>query len=201
MDRDGSNCTAHADDRELALKAAGGDRAAFGAIYARYAQRIHTLLTRRLPEALDRDDLLQDVFLQVYRNLSGFRGRSALYTWIYRIACNVCLQWRRTQRRRLRVMPLEIVPPGVLSKRAGEGVRAPERVGDSRRALAQVLDALRCLPQMERQVMALGPIQGHSYEQIADWLGVSVDVVKGRLHRGRTRLRRELEGPAPAFAG
>lgn len=185
--------TLHADDRDLALRAAGGDRTAFGTIYARYVDRVQTLLARRLPDVPDRDDLLQEVFLQVHRNLAQFRGGSALYTWIYRITCNVCIQWRRAQYRRRRAMALDSVPLRVLSRRPADADHAPDRVSDRRRLLASALDAVKALPVAERLVMALGPIQGFSYGQIASALGVSVDVVKGRMHRGRARLRREVD--------
>lgn len=185
-------------DADLVAKAAAGDRSAFGEIYRRYVRRIFTLALRMLNTADEAEDVTQEVFLQAYKNLAGFQGRSGFYTWIYRVACNTCLQARKKSRHRREQLPLETVNDMALSQSVTGQPRGPEAEVERRVLMSRVAEALDSLPETQRLVMVLGPIQGHSYAQISEILGVSPDVVKGRLHRGRESVRRLLERDAPA---
>ena len=180
-------------DSELAQRVVGGDRAAFATIYTRYAPRIFGLVTRMLPTPDDREDVAQEIFLQVYRNLAHFGGRSSLYTWIYRIACNTCWQYRRRLRRLSHEVNLSSVPPGALVARTTSPDHEPEREAERYQLLTHVAAALRELPPRQRTVMVLGPIQSHSYGEMSRILGVTIDMIKGRLTRGRAAVRRAIE--------
>lgn len=176
-------------DDELVERAVSGDRAAFADIYRRHFRRVWLLVARMVPQVQDHQDLIQEVFLLVYRNLAQFQGRSSLYTWIYRIALNTCLQHRKLERRRNRQVLLDGLPHRALAALVATDAFDPDRAFERRSLLSRALTALRQLPRSQRAVMLLGPIQGRSYQQIASALGLTEDVVKGRLARGRANLR------------
>lgn len=168
-----------------------GERQAFETLYQRHVRKIYNLV-HRLVGKQDAEEVTQEVFYHVYRNLDSFESRSSFYTWIYRVASNVALQHAKKQARHRRESSIELVPDGAL---AGAAPRVgPEREADYRMTFQALEVAIDRLPPNQRTVLVLGPIQGHSYEQIAQILGTNEEVVKGRLHRARENLR-SLMGP------
>lgn len=183
---------AHAPERpefpelELVGRAQSGDREAFESLYQKHLRRIFNLVYR-LVGPQDAEEITQEVFYQVYRTLSSFENRSSFYTWVYRIATNVSLQHAKKQARHRRESSIDLIPEGSIastSHRAG-----PEREAEQRALYRELEKALERLPPNQRTVLVLGPIQGHSYEQIAEILGTNEEVVKGRMHRARENLR------------
>lgn len=187
-------------DEELVRRSIAGDRAAFPEIYRRYVRRVWLLVMKMVPKSQDQEDLTQQVFLLVYRNLAQFRGHSSLFTWIYRITLNTCLHYRRTERRRSQIALLADLPQRALGDLLSAEALSPDRTFERRALISRTLGALPYLPRSQRTVMVLGPIQGRSYQQIAQALGISEDMVKGRLARGRANLRRLVAGPTGEIA-
>jgi RNA polymerase sigma-70 factor (ECF subfamily) len=173
-------------DVELVGKAQTGDREAFEALYRRHVRKVYNLV-HRVVGAQDAEEVTQEVFYQVYRNLESFENRSSFYTWIYRVATNVSLQHAKRQARHRREGPLEKVPDATLA--AAVRHTGPEKEAEQRATYRDLERAIDRLPPNQRNVLVLGPIQGHSYEQIASILGTNEEVVKGRLHRARENLR------------
>ncbi len=135
-------------------------------------------------------DLTQEIFLRVYRYLGSFGGRSSLKTWIFRIAVNHCRD------RLSRWHP----PTQPIGEETGEGVavyadpaRGPEELAVAADEKRRVEQALTCLPQVFREVVVLRDIEGLSYEEIAEVLGVRIGTVRSRIARGREQLRSLLE--------
>jgi len=149
-------------------------------------------------------DVAQDVFLQVYKTLSRFEGRSSLKTWIYRIVVNHCHNRRRLWSRRAHAAsrPLEDITPAEearLSESAGDGPSPYDRVRLAEQA-ATVQAALLALPFRHRAVVVLRDAEGLSCEDVAEALGLPVGTVKSRLSRARETLRRKL-APTPSEGG
>lgn len=178
-------------DSALVRESVAGDREAFAELYRRYVRRIYNLVLRMLPAPGDAEDLTQEIFLQVYRNLASFEGRSGFYTWIYRVACNTCLQYRKKARHRSQETDLAAAPRALLEDPSPR--RSPEQEVERRGLMTRVAEAIEQLPEQQRLVIVLGPIQGHGYHEIARILGEPQEVVKGRMHRARATLRRVLE--------
>jgi RNA polymerase sigma-70 factor (ECF subfamily) len=178
---------------DLVRRVLGGDRAAFGPIYNRYVRPVFNLASRMVPQQ-EAEDVTQEVFLQVYRNLDSFQYRSSLYTWIYKVASNTCLQHRKKLHRRREDAMLARVSETDVVGHALVIPTEPGRVVERRQTLARVVDAIASLPAQQRIVIVLGPIQGHCYAHMARILGVSSDMIKGRLHRARLAIQRALEG-------
>jgi RNA polymerase sigma-70 factor (ECF subfamily) len=138
------------------------------------------------------------VFLCVFRTLSGFRGQSALRTWIYRIVINQARNrqrwWRRRHRSEQVSLDEHLEHCGDL---ASEGEALPDRLLASKEAAACIREALERLPFDQRTALILREIDGLRYEEIAFSLGVAIGTVKSRLTRARQALRAELLGLKP----
>jgi RNA polymerase sigma factor (sigma-70 family) len=179
-------------DLKLIRLTLGGDRSAFEVLYRRYVKKIYGLVFRMVGAQQEAEEVTQEVFYQVYKALPNFQGKSQFYTWIYRIATNVALQHvKKAVRKKKETSFEEALDGGTLPGFAGSG--SPEKVAESRDFYVALEKAINSLPANQRLVMILGPIQGHSYEQMAHILGTSEEVIKGRLHRARENIREWLK--------
>ena len=188
------------DDLTLLAEAAAGDASALEMLMSRYAAPMYRLARGITRNEGDAEEVVQDVFLTIVRKGSGFEGRSALSSWIYRITTNTALNKRRS-RRDERETSLEEHLPIYLDDghRAGDRAylladwsRTPERellAGEARDVLYTALDAL---PPHYRAVLALRDVEELSNEEVADVVGEPVATVKSRLHRARMALREQL---------
>jgi RNA polymerase sigma-70 factor, ECF subfamily len=164
---------------------AGRYRDAFELLLARYQHKIFRLSWSMLGDQGAAEEMAQDVFLQIWRVLAGYRGEASLSTWIYAITRNRCL----TQRKKLRERSAaSLEEPGVL--RAAEaklsGAARPSNERDVVALLAQ-------LPPQYRQALTLFYWEEKSYEEVAALLGLPVGTVKTYLHRARKQLAGSLD--------
>jgi RNA polymerase sigma-70 factor (ECF subfamily) len=173
-----------------------GDAAAFARLVALHEGMVFNLSARLLGDAEEARDLSQEVFLQVFRTLGRFEGRSSLRTWIYRIVVNQCRNrqrwWRR--RRRDRALPLQDLTEAQ-EARMSEGQAAeggPQRELERRDRARLVQTALSALSFDHRAVLMLREVEGLSCEEIAATLAVPAGTVKSRLARAREALRQRL---------
>jgi RNA polymerase sigma-70 factor (ECF subfamily) len=148
----------------------------FERLYETYRGRVFSTAYRMLSNRADAEDVTQDIFIKVFKKLSSFRGDSAVSTWIYRIAVNACLDFRR--RRRLRqAVSLD------------DGLE----VGSTPLSVVKLVEGM--VPKMAdgyRKVFVLHDIQGLKHGEIAKILGITDGASKSQLHRARAFLRREL---------
>ncbi len=149
----------------------------FGAFVREHERRVRAVLLRLLDDDRDVEEATQDVFVQAWRKLDGFRGEAAVSTWLYRIAVNEALQRRR--RRRVAVTELD------------ERVAEPEREDEQLRRF--LLECLRRLPLELRAPVVLRDVEGLTNQEVAEVLGLSLAAAKSRIHRGRMLIRAELE--------
>ncbi len=152
------------------------DEMTFERLYEMYRGRVFSTAYRMLSNRADAEDVTQDIFVKVFKKLKSFRGDSAVSTWIYRIAVNACLDFRR--RRKLRqAVSLD------------DGME----VGSTPLSVTRLIES--ALPRMAkgyRRVFVLHDIQGLKHEEIAKILGITDGASKSQLHRARAFLRREL---------
>ena len=180
-------------DLALVSRARGGDGEAFSTLVRRYHERIYNTVYALVGDADDADDLTQEAFIRAYRSLSGFRGRSQFYTWLYRISVNCCLDWMKSPSRRRSDLSLERDRwEGREDSRQAPPADTDQSV--ERRELQGILEAaLDSLQEEYRATIVLREIDGLAYEEIAGILGCCVGTVKSRLVRARSRLREVLE--------
>lgn len=169
----------------------GGDRAAFRVLVERYQGRVFGLALRVLRDEEQARDVVQDAFLKAYGSLDRFEGRSGFYTWLYRIAMNLCLDRKRRERgsRDLRDEEALLEAPA-----DPEAVASPSPAVALERAelRAQLARAIASLPDEARRTLELREIDGLSYHEIAEALGVPKGTVMSRLHHARRRVREAL---------
>ncbi|MBI5762334.1 MAG: sigma-70 family RNA polymerase sigma factor [Planctomycetes bacterium] len=194
MDLASKDGTSKFGESELLACSRAGDTAAFGRLVELYADRVVTVCARMVRDRGVAEDLAQEAFVKAWQSLASFDGRSAFYTWLYRIAMNLCLSERRRPRR-----VVNMADEGLANRRES-GEALPGDAAELKEEHARVLTALAELDEEHRAVVVLRDVQGLDYEEIAGILGVPRGTVKSRLHRGRMELRERLrvqgaEGP------
>ena len=180
-------------DQTLIDKINGGDFQAFEALVNRYEGKVYRLAMRMLRNQQDAEDALQEAFLQVYRGLKSFEGRSNFSTWLFRLATNVCLmKIRHRGTEPAAMLPLEdFLPQHEEGKQAviQEWPEKPEEILLTKESREKMMEALDKLPADYRAVFILRDIEGFSNTEAGEALGISVAAVKSRLHRARIALR------------
>jgi RNA polymerase sigma-70 factor, ECF subfamily len=169
-------------DAELLAAHVNGDPDAFGELVSRHRDRLWAVALRTLGQPDDAADALQDALLSAYRGAAGFRGNSAVTTWLHRIVVNACLDLAR----RRAVRPTEPLRDDRASDRP-----APDTVSERETSLA-VLAALRTLPPEQAAAVVLVDIEGYPVNEVAEILDVPVGTVKSRCARARARLAEQL---------
>lgn len=180
-------------DQLLVREAQSGSRAAFDMLVLKYQRRVERLLARHVAGTDDVADLCQETFLSAYRALPAFRGESAFYTWLYRIAVNAAMRHRSRQR------PVESLDDGTFEAELTPSDHAtPESVLASRQLAGELDRAVAELADDQRQALLLREVDGLSYEDIADMMGCPPGTVRSRIFRAReavaARLRPLLSG-------
>jgi RNA polymerase sigma-70 factor (ECF subfamily) len=181
-------------DRELVAQCRTGDPAAFARLVALHEGMVFNLAARLLGDGEEARDVAQEVFLQVYRTLGRFEGRSGLKTWLYRIVVNQCHNRRRfwRRRRRDREQPLDEQMDAREAGVSGSDFASPFEEAVRRERARRVQAALLELSFEHRAVLVLREVEGLACEEIAASLGVAEGTVKSRLSRAREALRRRL---------
>jgi RNA polymerase sigma-70 factor (ECF subfamily) len=187
-------------DEDLVERLRTGATNALENLMERYASRVYRLAHGITGNEADAEEVVQDVFLTIFRKIHTFEGRSALGSWIYRIATNAALIKRRG-RRDDREVPLDLPFPAFLpdGHRAGDPAflkanwsQTPEVDLLSKETREVLHRAIANLPDQYQVVVVLRDVQGLSNEEVAEVVGESVACVKSRLHRARMVLREHL---------
>ena len=182
--------------REAALiqRCAARDEDACSELVAEYQRMVYQLSLNLLGDHNEALDLSQEVFLRVFRTIHGFRGQSALRTWIYRIVVNQARNrqrwWRRRHRAQQVSLDAHLKDFGDFPERT-DGA-SPDRMLGRKELADRIREALEQLPFDQRTAIVLREIDGLSYEEIGFSLGVAVGTVKSRLARAREALRAQL---------
>jgi len=187
-------------ERAIVRRLRAGDATGLEALVNAYAGRVYRLAHGITRDAFDAEEVVQDVFLTVARRIEDFEGRSALGTWIYRIATNAALNKRRGKRFELETSLEEHLPTfredghreGDRSFLLADWSGTPEETLLAGEGRAVVSRALEALPEHYRAIVVLRDVEGLSTEEVAEALGESVGSVKSRLHRARMALREIL---------
>ena len=166
-----------------------GDTDAFEALVAAYEKNVFNVALQMTGNREDAQDMTQEAFLKAYSSLSSFRGDSKFSSWLYRIVSNVCLDFKRRQGRR---------PSSSLTVEDDEGEniqldiadesQSPEALLERKMTREAVRAGLQQLPDEQRQILLLREIQGLSYEEIGEAMGLEAGTVKSRIFRARKKL-------------
>ena len=181
-------------DKELILRLQRGDEWAFQLLVRRFRKKIFSIAFGITLDAEESQDIMQEVFLQVYRTIGDFRGDASLSTWLHRITVNRSLNWKRRWARQFKWLHVSI------DSTEGQPAAEPESdLPSAEMRLAnvqtrrQIDNALKMLPDQARTVFVLRELEGLSYEEIADVAGIKLGTVRSRLFHARKRLREILQ--------
>jgi RNA polymerase sigma-70 factor (ECF subfamily) len=170
------------DDQDLILcrRCQRGDVHALEALYKRHKDKVYALALRLTNNVQDAEDVVQDVFFQVYRKIGDFREDAAFTSWLYRIATNVAISALRRRKRRF----------GLAQEQQDDGEDRQPETGKMLRPFLQ--EAITELPPRARMVFVLHDVQGFQHNEIAKMLHCSEGTSKSQLHKARAQLRRRL---------
>ncbi len=174
------------EDQALVERCRQGDLAAFEELYRAHAGKLFSVACRMLGNPTEAEDLLQEIFLSAHRKLDGFRGESALGTWLYRLATNHCLDYLRSRAARTNQLT-DVLDDEPSLYEAGSSGLAEQTVlkMDLERAMAR-------LPEGCRAAFVLHDVQGLEHREVAEVLGIAEGTSKSQVHKARLRLRAML---------
>ena len=186
----GSNET----DKLLVERVKCGEKAAFDALVLKYQQRVVNLVSRFVRSHADALDVTQEAFLKAYRALPNFRGDSAFYTWLYRIAVNTAKNFLATQSRRAGELDQDISEiEQIEGNDALRDKATPERLLLRDEIQATVIAAIDDLPDDLRMAIMLREVDGMSYEDIAGVMECPIGTVRSRIFRAREAVDKQLK--------
>ena len=196
-----SQALGRVNDSELIRAAQRGERAAFETLVRQYDQAVLRLALHLTGSEADAQDVYQEAFLKVYKNLHRFRFECSFYTWVYRIVTNVCLDHMRRRHSRPEDQAPEVVPGGEAGstdffdrQRESRVTADPERHLIGKEISRHIAAALERLSPRERMVFEMKHYQGLKLRAIGEVLGTSEETVKNSLFRATRKLRAQLEG-------
>ena len=182
------------DDLLIVQRVQAGDKLAFNLLVNKYHRRVARLLTRMVRNQEDIEDVVQETFIKAYRAIGNFRGDSAFYTWIYRIAINTAKNLLVTQGRR----------PSTL-KESNDGdsetfednaalsnIDTPESLYQTKQIGEAVNEAMAALPEELRSAIVMREIDGLSYEEIAAAMDCPIGTVRSRIFRARESIAAKI---------
>jgi RNA polymerase sigma-70 factor (ECF subfamily) len=176
-------------DAQLVARSLARDQEAFGQLIDRHASTIVNLAYRMVGNQAEAEDLAQEAFLAAFKALPTFRADAKFSTWLYRIASNKCKDWLRVKR------PgqgqYDVGADEQLDLHVADG-RTPEDLLSQQQVAKELNQAIQRLPPLYREAFVLKHIEGLSYEEMGEILGVSGDTLKMRVYKGRVQLSREL---------
>ena len=181
-------------DAELVARVQQGDKKAFDLLVLKYQRKIMRLVSRMVRDQDEIEDVTQEAFIKAYRALPQFRGDSAFYTWLYRIAINTARNWLASNRRR----PSS---PTEFQNEDGETFNETDNLTDNNnpeselasREIAETVNAtIESLPEDLRTAIVLREIEGMSYEDIAQTMNCPIGTVRSRIFRAREAIAAKL---------
>ncbi len=188
------------DDAVLVRQCWQGDSAAIERLILKYQNRIYNVILKICADADDAAELTQDTFVKIIENIDNFQGRSSFYTWAFRIAVNLTLNYcRRNARIGFSSLDAEQIrydsQPGKVLKEllSDDSSLDPADVAQNKELCQILVESLKKLDDAQRAVVVLRDIEGMNYNQIANVLDIELGTVRSRLSRGRKKLRQILE--------
>jgi len=180
-------------DEDLVTKVQQGDKKSFDLLVIKYQHRIIQLVNRYVKDPSEAQDVAQETFVKAYRALGGFRGESAFYTWLYRIAINTAKNYLVARTRRSSDYEVDIDDAESFENAPQlQGLETPERLLMSQEIVDTIKTAIEKLPEEMRVAFMLREFEGMSYEEIAEAMDCPVGTIRSRLFRAREAIDSKL---------
>ena len=181
-------------DQQLVLRVQKGDKRAFDLLVIKYQHKILSIISRYIKDSAEMHDVAQDAFIKAYRAIGNFRGESAFYTWIYRIAINTAKNHLVSRGRRPPATDVDVDEAEHFS--GGDNFRdlsSPENNLMKDELEKSVYQAIQDLPEDLRTAVMLREMEGLSYEEIAEVMSCPVGTVRSRIFRAREAIDKHIE--------
>ncbi len=170
-----------------------GDEKAYKEIYDRYCRVVYTLAFQMVGNHTDADEIVQETFIRVFRNLHRLRNNRSFVSWLYQITINLSIDHRKLRMRR-RTVPIDDSPEmfAFFELATSRSVKDPGQVLENQELLEQINTAIEELPAQQRAVILLHEVEGLSKKMISEILQCSLVTVRTNLHHARKKLRKTL---------
>ena len=180
-------------DEDLVLRVQRGDKSAFDFLVIKYQHKIIQLVNRYVKDPSEAQDVAQEAFIKAYRALGNFRGDSAFYTWLYRIAINTAKNYLVSRSRRSSDYQVDIQDAEAIENAPQlQGMETPERLLLNQEIIDTIKTAIDKLPEEMRTAITLREFEGMSYEEIAEAMDCPVGTVRSRIFRAREAIDNKL---------
>lgn len=188
-------------DQLLVERVQKGDKRAFDLLVLKYQHRVAAIISRYVRDSFEVNDLVQESFIKAYRALANFRGESAFYTWLFRIAVNTAKNFLVARARRPPAQGVDAADAEFLAAEYMEDLDTPEGLHFKDELEGLLAKAVQALPEDLRTAVILREIDGKSYEEIAEIMQCPVGTVRSRIFRAREALDNRIRvHMAPADA-
>lgn len=182
-------------EQELIRKVAAGERGAFKQLFDSHSTRVYNLLLRLAGNQNDAEELTQDVFLSLWTHAESLRGESKLSTWLYRVAVNKSINFKKRSGLFFQIkqlFSLETDDESIIDRLPAAAADSPDRQLEIKDAQIQLADLLGTLPNRQREVYLLHKLEGLSYNEIAEQLHVSLGTIESLMHRAKENLQKVM---------
>ncbi|TDP00490.1 RNA polymerase sigma factor RpoE [Marinomonas balearica] len=180
-------------DKALVERVQQGDKRAFDLLVAKYQHKVAALIGRYIQDKHEVLDVAQDSFIKAYRAIDSFRGESAFYTWLYRIAVNTAKNHLVARSRRPPSSDIELDDEEVFSDYDGlKDISTPDANLNRDRLEAIIHDAIKQLPEELRGALTLREFDGLNYEEIAQIMNCPIGTVRSRIFRARDAVEKKI---------
>jgi RNA polymerase sigma-70 factor (ECF subfamily) len=183
-------------DSDLVERVRNGDKQAFNLLVAKYQYKIQNLISRFIKDRFEQEDVTQEAFIKAYRAIANFRGDSAFYTWLYRIAVNTAKNHLVGAGRRPPAQGVELDDGAVIGAMDGlTELNSPEAILQNDELVQVIRNAIQALPDELHEAVTLREFDGLSYEDIAKVMGCPIGTVRSRIFRAREAIEQAMEAP------
>ncbi len=180
-------------DEKLVKKVKNGDADAFEQIIIKYEKKIFGLIYNMLRNENEIEDVAQEVFIKVYKNLDKFNGDSSLYTWIYKIATNLCLDQIKKRKEVIYIDEKLQLDDGEVEIQIPSDEKLQDEIYEQKELKQKLESCIDKLPEKQKVMIVLRDIKGLSYDEIAEILDLKLGTVKSQINRARLKLKELLE--------
>lgn len=180
-------------DEELIKLVKKGDIDAFEQIIKKYEKKIFSLIFNMVRNENEVEDIAQEVFLKVYRYIDKFNGDSSLYTWIYKIATNLCLDKIRKRKEVIYIDEKLQLDDGEVDFQLQSEEKTQDELYEQKELKQKLEKCINMLPEKQKAMIVLRDIKGFSYDEISEILDLKLGTVKSQINRARLKLKDLLE--------